>query len=152
MISILKVGQNQYLENFEPVTLEPTAFDEQGNPTEFQERWVIPRDPLELARLMADTLVWLAKQRVQKVLEEYGYYSLGDLQVYASQNDQEAQAILSWYQAYDRAIWDYISQNFDPIVNGTQQVTVDQILKNYSDLRAIEEEIFNQSIQTSQLP
>ncbi len=152
MISVLKIGENQYLHNFEPVIQEPIAFDEYGNPIQFQERWIIPKDPVELAKLMADTLVWLAKQRVQRVLEEYGYYSLGDLQVYTSQNDGEAKAILSWYQAYDTAIWDYIAQNFDPIINGTQQATVDQLLQNYSDLRAIEEEIFNQSVQTNSLP
>ncbi len=141
MIKLIKLG-NYIYEN-----IEPKYIDENGN-----EIWNVPNDFNQLTQAFVDTLVWLAKQRVHRVLEEYGYYSLGDVQFYASQNDVEAKAILGWYQAYDTAIWDYIAQNFDPIINGTQQATVGQLLQNYSDLRAVEEEIFNQSVQTSPLP
>lgn len=84
------------------------------------------------------------KQRLQKVLEEYGYNSLGDVQLYASQNDTEAKALLGWYQAYDDGIWNWIDNTLP------NYQTLDELLN--LDLKAIEEEIFNQSIQASPLP
>lgn len=153
MVRIIKLGDLIY-ENIEPTVIEPIEFDANGEPIKFQEapNPILPQEPVKLSQSMSETLVWLAKQRLQKVLDEYGYYSLGDIQFYVSQNDAEAQTILNWYQTYDTAIWDYIAQNFDPIINGTQQATVDQLLQSYSDLKAIEEDIFNQSLQASPLP
>jgi len=84
------------------------------------------------------------KQRLQKVLEEYGYNSLGDVQLYTSQNDKEAQAILSWYQAYDDGIWNWIDNTLP------NYQTLDEIMQ--IDIKAAEEEIFNQSLQASPLP
>ena len=55
----------------------------------------------------------LAKKRLQDLFDQYGYNSLGDVQLYASQNDPEAQAILNFYtnansNGYDDLLWNYI--------------------------------------------
>ena len=89
-------------------------------------------------------LLRLQKERFQKVLEESGYNSLGDIQLYASQNDTEAKAILNWYLAYDDGIWNWIDNTLP------NYQTLDELLN--LDLKAIEEDIFNQSVQKASLP
>jgi len=143
MVRIIKLGELVY-ENIEPVVQEAVAFDEEGNPTQFQERWVVPNDVAELSKAIADTLVWLAGQRLKDILNKYSYYSLGDVQFYASQNDTEAQALLDWYKAYDDLIWSWIDNDLP------NYQTVEELLQ--IDLKALEEDLFNQSVQTSPLP
>ena len=89
-------------------------------------------------------LLQFEKQRLQKVCDEYGYNGLADVQFYASQNDQEAQAILSWYQAYDDLIWSYIDNDLSAFTD------LDELLA--IDMKNIEEQIYQQSIQQSPLP
>ena len=143
MIRVIKLGELVY-ENIEPVVQEAVAFDEEGNPTQFQERWVVPNDVAELSKAIADTLVWLAGQRLKDILNKYSYYSFGDVQFYASQNDTEAQALLDWYKAYDDLIWSWIDNDLP------NYQTVEELLQ--IDLKALEEDLFNQSVQTSPLP
>ncbi len=148
MIRIAKLGELIY-ENFEPVVQEAVAFDEQGNPTQFQERSLLPTTKAELIQVVTDTLKYLQKQRLQKVLDQYGYNSLGDVQLYASQNDTEAQAILNWYtnansNGYDDLIWNYI----DSLPNKTKT----EILNDLQDLMAVEEQLFQQAVQNNPLP
>jgi len=102
-----------------------------------------------LRELIEKELLNMEKRRIQKILDSYGYNSLGDLQVYASQNDQEAKAILSWYtnsngNGYDDLIWNWIENELP------KYQTVDELLS--VDLRQVEEEIFNQSVQNNPLP
>jgi|GEM_PF-2821866 len=66
-------------------------------------------------------------QRLQKVLDQYGYKDLGDIQYWHSQDpdDPEPKGLLEWYSAYDDAIWEEIDslsgksfeelQNYDPV-------------------------------------
>jgi len=94
-------------------------------------------------------LLGLEKQRLQKVLEQYGYNGLADVYVYVSQKDQEAKAILSWYtnsngNGYDDLIWNWIENELP------KYQTVDELLA--IDLKQVEEEIFNQSVQNNPLP
>jgi len=89
-------------------------------------------------------LLLLEKQRLSQILDQYGYNGLADVQFYASQNDTEAQSILSWYQTYDDGIWNYITVNLSKIT------TINKLLA--LDLKAVEEQIYQQSIKTSPLP
>ena len=84
------------------------------------------------------------KQRLQKVCDEYGYNGLADVSFYANQNDEEAKAILDWYQAYDDLIWSYIDNDLSAFTS------VDELLA--IDMKNIEEQIYQQSIQQSPLP
>ena len=148
MVRVVKLGDLIY-ENLEPVIQEPVAFDEQGNPTQFQERSLLPTTKAELIQVVTDTILFLEKQRLQKVLSQYGYNSLGDVQLYASQNDAEAQAILSFYtnsngNGYDDLIWNYI----DSLPNKTKA----DILNDLQDLIAVEESIFQQAVANNPLP
>jgi len=66
-------------------------------------------------------------QRLQKVLDKYGYKDLGDVQYWHSQDpkDEEPAGLLTWYKAYDDAIWNEIDslsrksfeelQNYNPV-------------------------------------
>ena len=135
MIRIIKLG-NLIYENIEPKTI-----DENGN-----EIWNVPNTVPELQTALSDTLVWLEKERVNNILDQYQYNGLADVQFYANQAtpDTEAQAILNWYQAYDDAIWNYIDNDLQNITN------LDDLLA--LDIKAVEEQIFQNSIQTASLP
>lgn len=89
-------------------------------------------------------LLRLQKQRLENILDQYGYNGLADVQFYASQNDTEAQAILNWYQAYDDTIWNYIDNDLPNIT------VLDDLLT--LEIKAVEEQIFQNSIQISPLP
>ena len=139
MLRIVKVG-NLIYEN-----VESEIRDEQGNVIQS----LLPSTKAELIAVVEDTMKYLEKQRLQKILEQYGYVSLGDVQFYASQNDTEAQAILNWYSnansnGYDDLIWNYI----DSLPSKTKA----EILNDLEDLRVIEEQIYQQSIQSNPLP
>ncbi len=98
----------------------------------------------ELKKQKQKELLLYEKQRLQKILDSYGYISLADVQFYASQNDQEAQAILSWYQAYDDLIWSYIDNDLSAFTDLEELLAI--------DMKNIEEQIYQQSIQQSPLP
>ena len=108
-----------------------------------------PSTKAELIEAVINTIKYLQKQRLRKILEQYGYNSLGDVQIYVSQNDPEAQAILQFYtnasgNGYDDLIWSYI----DSLSNKTKS----DILNDLQDLMAVEENIFNQATQNNPLP
>jgi hypothetical protein len=133
MIKIIKLG-NLIYENIEAKTI-----DENGN-----EVWNVPNDIAQLKNALSDTLAWLEKQRLQEVLDKYQYNGLADVQFYVSQNDTEAQDILNWYRVYDDLIWQYINNDLPAIA------TLDELLQ--LDMKAIEEQIFDQSTQDAPLP
>jgi len=66
-------------------------------------------------------------QRLQQILNKYGYKDLGDVQYWHSQDpkDEEPAGLLTWYKAYDDLIWNEIDnlqnktfeelQNYDPV-------------------------------------
>ena len=89
-------------------------------------------------------LLQVEKQRLNKILDSYSYISLADVQFYTSQNDPEAQSILSWYSSYDDLIWQYIDNDLQNITN------LDDLLA--LDIKAVEKQIFDTSIQTAPLP
>ncbi len=135
MITIIKLG-NLIYENIEAKTI-----DEEGN-----ETWNVPNDPVQLRNALSDTLTWLAKQRLERILDEYSYNGLADVQFYANQAtpDQEAQSILNWYSEYDTQIWSYIDNDLQSITN------IEELLQ--IDMKNIEQQIYEQSIATSPLP
>ena len=148
MIKVIKLGNKLY-RNIEPVAYEPVAFDENGNPTDFRQVNLLPSTQTELAQIVKETMLVLARDRLRNVLETYGYNSLGDVQLYASQNDPEAQAILNFYtnansNGYDDLLWNYI----DSLVN----MTVDQLMNDLQDLTAVEENIYQQAVANNPLP
>jgi len=65
MIRILKIGEVIY-ENFEEKTYVAVDFDEEGNPTKFQEVWTIPTDLEALKSVAIDTIKWLANVELRK--------------------------------------------------------------------------------------
>ena len=91
-------------------------------------------------------LLNLEKQRINKICDQYGYNGLADVQFYANQAtpDPEAQAILAWYQEYDNGIWDWIDNTLSAIT------TLDELLA--LDMKAVEKQIFDESIVNNELP
>jgi hypothetical protein len=79
----------------------------------------------QLREDLKQKLLELERKRLQKVIETYKYIDFADVQYYASQDDEEAKGILSWYSAYDDAIWEEIGflsdktfeelQNYNPV-------------------------------------
>ena len=131
---VLKIDANTILWNFEPFEV-----DEEGN-----QIWNIPQDVSQLKQMIADTLIWLEKQRLSQICDQYGYNGLADITYYANQNDTEAQALLSWYQTYDDAIWNWID------IQLPNHTTLDSLLS--LDMQAVEEQIFQQATQEAPLP
>ena len=117
----------------------------EGNKPQPQHTTAELRDRLR-AKMLA-----LRSARISKVLNSPNaqYDGLADVKLYADLGDTDAQAILQWYtntnaNGYDDLIWVYI----DSIPNMTKtQVTND--LKN---AEAIEDQIFQQSVQNNPLP
>ena len=94
-------------------------------------------------------LLELEMKRLDNILKQYGYNSLGDVQLYASRNDSEAQAILNFYtnsngNGYDDLIWDWIDNTLP------NYQTVDELLA--IDIKAVEERIYQQALQNNPLP
>ena len=134
MIRLIKLG-NLIYENIEAKTIDPKTN---------QEIWNVPNTVSQLEKAFADTLLWLEKQRINQICDQYGYNGLADVQFYASQNDEEAKAILDWYQAYDDGIWTYIDNTLPTIA------TLKELL--VLDMKAIEKQIFDQAVATAPLP
>ncbi|SNZ11886.1 hypothetical protein SAMN06265182_2130 [Persephonella hydrogeniphila] len=110
-------------------------------------QWRVKTADEKLAELKEEKqkqLLQLEKSRLQKVLDKYGYNGLADVQLYASQNDSEAQNILNWYQKYDDLIWQYIDNDLATFTS------VDELLA--IDMKNIEEQIYQQSIEQNPLP
>ena len=134
--------------NVEDPHKELIGFTEEGKPI-FEERKILPETEEELRKIVDDTILTLAKLRLEKILSKYRYNGLGDVQLYAAQSDTEAQAILNWYtnakgNGYDDLIWSYI----DSLPNKTKA----DILNDLQDLIAVEESIFQQAVQNNPLP
>jgi len=116
MIEIIKLG-NLIYEN-----IEAKYIDKNGN-----EVWNVPNTVSDLQKALSDTLIWLEKQRLSQILDQYGYNGLADVQFYANQAtpDQEAQALLKWYQTYDDGIWNYITVNLSKITTINKLLALD---------------------------
>ena len=97
-----------------------------------------------ITKLITDDLISFQRERLKNIMIQYGYNGLSDIQFYASQNDQEAKAILNWYQAYDDAIWNWLDNELTNISDLNQLLQL--------DLKAVEQQIFENSIKTSPLP
>lgn len=149
MIRILKTGVNpftgepQFTENFPVKTLVEVGQDQDGNPI-YEEKWNIPQDENELRKAIEETIRYLEKERLNKILNDYGYdEGLVGVQTYAQQNDPEAQALWNFYLAYDDAIWNYIGS--------LQNKTMTELLQEAQDLIATEEQIYQSVIQNNPL-
>ncbi len=105
-----------------------------------KEEEILPQAKTELEQ----QLLQHQKQRLQKILNDYGYIDLSDAQFYANQNDEEAKAILNWYSTYDDLIWQYIDNDLQEFTN------IEELLQ--IDMKNIEQQIYEQSIATSPLP
>jgi len=91
----------------------------------------------ELREVFQKQLKSLEFDRLQKVLDQYGYKDLGDVQYWHSQDpkDEEPAGLLMWYKAYDDAIWNEIDS-----LSGKSF----EELQNYDPV-AVEQKIFNQT-------
>ena len=96
-------------------------------------------------------LLNLEKQRINKVCDQYGYNGLADVQFYANQTtpDPEAQAILTFYSnangnGYDDLIWNWITNTLPTYK------TLKKLLS--LDMKAVEEQIYQQAITNNPLP
>jgi hypothetical protein len=125
---LLKVG-DKILKFPKATELVPIEFNEQGEPTKFEEKLLpsLPQTEDGFRKAIQETLVWLEFQRIKQVLDQYGYKDFGDVQYWHSQdpNDEEPAKLLEWYKAYDDLIWSGIDslsgktfeelQNYDPV-------------------------------------
>jgi len=91
----------------------------------------------ELREVFQKQLKSLEFDRLQEVLDKYGYKDLGDVQYWHSQDpkDEEPAGLLMWYKAYDDAIWNEIDS-----LSGKSF----EELQNYDPV-AVEQKIFNQT-------
>ncbi len=116
---------------------------------DFDEKVVVVYEPPppslnELKAQKQKELLRLEKQRLNDILDQYSYNGLADVQFYANLNDAEAQALLSWYQTYDNLIWSYIDNDLSAFTDIQELLAV--------DMKNIEQQIYQQSIQQSPLP
>lgn len=55
-----------------------------------------------------ELLIDRAEKFITETFKKHGYYSLGDLLIYAQSSSQEAVELLSWYKQFDTKLWDFI--------------------------------------------
>jgi len=108
-----------------------------GNVVVITEEEYKAKKAKELREVFQKQLKSLEFDRLQKVLSDYGYKDLGDVQYWHSQdpNDPEPKGLLEWYSTYDDAIWGEI--------DNLQNKTFEE-LKDYDPV-AVEQKIFNQT-------
>ncbi|WP_297452598.1 hypothetical protein [Persephonella sp.] len=99
-----------------------------------------PPTPEELKAKIQGQLTQLEEDRLKLILKKSGYNEV-DILFYANQGDSEAKGILDWYSTYDTLIWNWIDQIL-PVIKDLQSV----------DVKAVEEDLFNQSVKTNPLP
>lgn len=130
MIKLLKVGNTIY-ENYELKQFMPIEFDEEGNPTKFEEVYII--DIQNLRNYIEDTVLWYAKIIVERKLNEMHYYSLEDVLIYRDKNIQEAIDLYNWYINFDNLVWNWI-ENVLPNTpdNELQDIDIKTLLLNFS--------------------
>jgi sulfur relay (sulfurtransferase) DsrF/TusC family protein len=104
----------------------------------------------KLSQQKKEEILSLEKQRLNKILDTYDYNGLADVQL-SKQTGQangedvsEETALLSWYESYDNLIWSWINNNL------TEAQTLEELLS--LDIKQIEQDIFNNSIQKNPLP
>ena len=126
-----------------PYLVEITT-DENGEISVMTEE-IIPKTEDELRKVIEKTIRCLEMERLNKILDQYGYdEGLVGVQTYAQRNDPEAQALWDFYLAYDDAIWAYIGS--------LTTKTMEELLQDVQILQTIENQIFEQVIQENPLP
>jgi len=94
-------------------------------------------DPAPLIAVLCDLLIEQERKRTVSLLRQYGYFGIGDIQYWHSQDpdDPEPKGLLEWYSAYDDAIWEEI--------DNLQNKTFEE-LKDYDPVE-VEQKIFEQT-------
>lgn len=121
MIKLLKIG-NAIYENYELITLKPTEFDENGNPTKFEEVYTI--DLQNLREYIKDTVLWYAKILIERTLNQKHYHSLGDVLIYKENNDEEAVKLYNWYLNFENLVWNWLENEF-PNISDDELLNID---------------------------
>jgi len=102
--------------------------------------------PQELKQKLQSEILSLRRQRINQVIvQQYEYDDLADVQAYLNDPNlqTECQALINWYLVYDDLVWDWID-NILPTIPDNDLETI--------DVKLIEEDLYNQSIQQSPLP
>lgn len=121
MIKLLKVGDTVY-ENYNLITLIPTEFDEEGNPTRFEEVYTI--DLQNLREYIKDTVLWYTKVLIERKLNQKHYHSLGDVLIYKERNDEEAVELYNWYLNFENLVWNWLENEF-PNISDNELLNID---------------------------
>jgi len=102
--------------------------------------------PQELRQKLQSEMLSLRLQRINQVIvQQYGYDDLADVQTYLNDPNlqTECQALIKWYLAYDDLVWNWIDNTL-PTIPDADLETI--------DIKTVETDLFNQSIQKSPLP
>ena len=102
--------------------------------------------PQELRQKLKSEILALRLQRINEVItNQYGYDNLADVQTYLSDSNLQAecQALINWYLAYDDLVWNWIDNTLPTIADADLETI---------DVKVLEQQIYEQSIQTAPLP
>jgi len=125
-------GKLKYIkvEKFPPCKFETWKYNPNTKEIEIDKE----RFTIKARKVFSEKLKNLEFQRLQQILNKYGYKDLGDVQYWYMQNpnDLEPKGLLDWYVLYDDTIWKEI--------NNLQNRTYDS-LKNYDPI-IVENQIF----------
>ncbi len=100
----------------------------------------------ELRQKLKVDMLSLRQQRINQVIvQQYQYDNLADVQTYLNDPNLQAecQALINWYLAYDDLVWNWIDVELPTIADANLEAV---------DVNAVEQSLFNQSIQTAPLP
>jgi len=90
------------------------------------EQTLVSEKKEEVKKLLIDKV----EKFITKVLREHGYYSLGDLLIYAQSGSREAIELLSWYKQFDTKVWDFIETLTQKSLQELESFDIDNFLNS----------------------
>lgn len=98
---------------------------------------IVFKSPQEKAeeerKRIAEQALMLAKEIVNRKLQEYGYYNLGDLKIYADIGVQEAQELFEWYLQFEAKLWSWLGDDLPQMNDGElQKIDITSVIEGFT--------------------
>lgn len=85
----------------------------------------------ELRNKIKELVIKKLSEKVDTILKENGYRSLGDLKIYADLNSEEAVSILQYYLRVDNLVWKFIEEDLQEMsLQELENFNVDEFIEN----------------------
>lgn len=78
-----------------------------------------------------EEVLYKSDKKVEQILKEHGYRSIGDLKLYADLNTPEAVSLLEQYLRFDDLVWKFIDEDLQEMsLQELEEFNVDEFIEN----------------------